>query len=145
MYGDIRDIMTRAVNHRLGRLWSYEGDGAIAAFFFGAMEKNAVYAGMEILHEMFFYNRLRNPLSSRVNIRLGAHIGKVTYSNNELERMKNETIKQAMSYESLAANNSLCISYNMFITMDQITLNLFGPEKNEKGYKYRLYKMGIKE
>ena len=141
-YNDIRSIMTRAVTSRLGRLWSWEGDGAHAAFLFGPMEKMAIYAGMEILHEMFFYNRLSNPLSSPVNIRLGAHLGKVSYFDNELQRLKNETIKQTMIYEALAPNNSMCISYNLFITMDQITLNLFSSEMDNRGCKYRLYKMG---
>jgi hypothetical protein len=105
----------------------------------------AIFAGMDILHELFFYNRLRNPLASPINIRLGAHLGKVRYSDNELERLKNETVKQAMTYEALAANNSLCISYNLYITMDQITLKLFGNEKDDHGCKYRLYTMGIEK
>jgi class 3 adenylate cyclase len=144
-YSDVRSIMARAVTNRLGRLWSWEGDGALAAFLFGPREKMAIFAGMDILHEVFFYNRVRNPLTSPINLRLGAHLGKVRYSDNELERLKNETVKQVMTYEALAKSNSLCISYNLYITMDQITLKLFGSEKNDKGCKYRLYSMGVEK
>ena len=144
-YNDVRGIMSHSVTSRLGRLWSWEGDGALAVFHFGSREKMAVFAGMEILHELFFYNRLHNPLDSPINIRLGAHIGQVTYSNSEMERLKNETVKQATVYEALAKSNSLCVSYNLNITMDQITLKLFGDEKTGKGCRYRLYSMGIEK
>ena len=135
--------MYNAVTSRLGRLWSWEGDGGLAVFLFGSIDKMSIFAGMEILHELFFYNLMRNPLDSPVNLRLGAHIGQVRYSKNELERQKNETIKQAIVYEGLAAKNALCVSYNLYITMDQIVLNLFGTEKNDRGRKFRLYTAGL--
>jgi class 3 adenylate cyclase len=109
------------------------------------MEKMAVYAGMDILHEVFFYNRLRNPLDQPVNLRLGAHIGPVRYSNSEMERLQNETVKEAIGLESLAKNNSFCVSYNLYITMDQNILNLFSAEKAGRGGKYRIYTMGYEK
>jgi class 3 adenylate cyclase len=141
-YSDIRNIVSHAVNSRIGRLWSWEGDGALAAFLFGPMERMAIYAGMEILHEVFFYNRLRNPLDKPFNLRLGAHVGQVRYSNSEMERLKNETVKEAMVLESLAKINSLGVSYNLYITMDQHILDLFGAEKTGRSCKYRLYTVG---
>ena len=144
-YRDIRNIVSRSVNNRLGRLWSWEGDGALAAFLFGPSDKMAVFAGMEILHELFFYNRLHNPLSSPINVRLGVTIGKVKYSKSETERLKNETVKQAVFLESLADNNSLCVSYNLYITMDQYSLSQFGPEKSSGGWKFRIYTPGMEK
>ena len=144
-YNDLRGIIKRAVTARLGRLWSLEGDGALAAFLFGSMEKMAVYAGIEIIHELFFYNRLHNTLESPLNIRIGAHIGPVRYSGSEMERLKNETVKQTVSYEALAKNNSLCVSYNLFITMDQIVLKLFSPVKTSRSSVYRLYGLEVEK
>jgi class 3 adenylate cyclase len=144
-YKDLRLIITKAVTSRFGRLWAWEGDGALAAFLFGSMEKAAVYCGMEILHELFFYNVLRNPLDSPINVRIGAHLGTVRYSDDETERLKNDTVKQAGELESLAAVNSMGVSYNLFITMDQNTLNLFTQEKNSARGKYRLYTIGLEK
>ena len=141
-YADVRQIMVRAVTDRLGRLWSWEGDGALAVFLFDQIEQMAIFAGMEILHELFFYNRVRNPLGGPVNVRLGAHIGMVRYSANELERQKNETVKQATALEALAKSNSLCVPYNLYITMDANTLDLFSGEKKSRCGKYRIYTMG---
>ena len=144
-YNDIRNIMYRSVTSRLGRLWSWEGDGALAAFMFGPMEKTAIFAGMEIIHELYFYNRLRNPLDGPVNVRLGAHMGQVLYSDNEMERLKNETVKQVSVYEKLAETNTLSVSYNLYITTDPFILKLFGDEKTDNGINYRLYSMGTKK
>jgi class 3 adenylate cyclase len=140
-YNDIRSIVNKSVTKRIGRLWAWEGDGAMAVFLFGSLEKSAIFAGIEILHEIYFYNLMRNPLDEPIKLRLGTHIGPVQYSSIELERMKNETVKEAVVLESLAAKNSLCVSYNMYITMDQQILSIFGPEKNARGRKHRLYKM----
>jgi hypothetical protein len=107
------------------------------------MEKTVIYAGMEIIHELFFYNRLRNPLKNPINLRLGAHIGQVLYSKNQAERLKNETVKEAAIYEGLAANNTLSVSNSLCISMDQYIVNLFGAEKTGRNRKYRLYNMGI--
>jgi len=144
-YDDLRQIVSRAVVSRLGRLWSWEGDGALAVFLFGPIDRMAVHAGMEIIHELFFYNRLRNPLASPVILRLGSHIGQVRYSNSEMERLKNDTVKQAMALEAMAGNNALCVSFNLCITMDANTLDLFSAEKTGRGGKYRLYSIGLEK
>jgi class 3 adenylate cyclase len=143
-YKDLRAIVERAVIKRLGRLWSWEGDGALGVFMLGSIEKMAVYAGMEILHELFFYNRLDNPLGSPIAVRIAVHIGVVLYSGNVVERLKSETIKQAVALESkAAAANSMAVSYNLFMSMDQSTMDLFTPEKIQAGIKFRLYSVGV--
>jgi class 3 adenylate cyclase len=144
-YDAVRKIVSKSVIDRLGRLWSWEGDGALAAFLFGEIERMAIYAGMEILHEMFFYNRLRNPLNGAINLRLGAHIGTVRYSENESERSKNEIVKKAVAFESIAGSNEICVPYNLYITMDANTLKPFGAEKSGRYGKYRLYSMGLEK
>ena len=144
-FNDMRTIVDRAVISRLGRLWSWEGDGALAVFLFGSNEKMAGYAGMEIIHELFFYNLLRNPLDRPINVRIGAHIGQIRYSDSEMERMKNDTVKQTVVYESLAAKNSLCVSSNLCNAMDEIILNLFSGEKTSRNCKYQLYTIGIEK
>ncbi|MDR0876465.1 MAG: hypothetical protein LBN21_00305 [Treponema sp.] len=144
-YNDMRAIVSRAVTSRQGRLWTWEGDGALAAFLVGHKEKMAVYCGMDILHELFFYNKLRNPLNSPISVRIGAQTGPVWYSANEMERLKNDTVKQAIDMEAMAAINSMAVSYNLSASMDDITMNLFTPEKSGFGGKYRLYKTGMEK
>jgi hypothetical protein len=139
-YRDLRAIVEKAVVKRLGRLWSWEGDGALGVFMFGSIENMAVYAGMDILHELFVYNRIDNPLKSPIAVRIAVHIGDVRYAAAELERLKNETIKQAVAMESKAAEaNSMAVSFNLFMSMDQHIMDLFTPERSAAGIKFRLY------
>jgi hypothetical protein len=142
-YRDLRAIVERAVTKRLGRLWSWEGDGALGVFMFGTIEQMAVYAGMEILHELFFYNRIENPLESPIAVRTAVHIGDVRYSHNPVERLKNETIRQAVALESEAASSdSMAVSFNLFMSMEGVT-DLFTREKSRAGIKFRLYHVGV--
>jgi class 3 adenylate cyclase len=140
-YGKLREIVSQAVISRYGRLWSWEGDGALAVFFPGSREKAAVFCGMDILHEVFFYNKLENPLSDPIRLRIGAHIGKLRYFDNSLERLKNETIRETDKLEESVPSDSLGVSYNLFITMDQGFVNLLGPEKTKGSGKYRIYQV----
>ena len=142
-YDEVRQIVNTAVTSRNGRLWSWEGDGALAVFLFGAIEKMAVCAGMEILHELFFFNRLRNTLDSPVNVRMGISIGQLRYSGSETERLKNDTVKQTIALEGMASPNAISASYNIYMNMDSEILGLFGPEKTGRSGKYRLYTMGL--
>jgi class 3 adenylate cyclase len=142
-YNDLRTIVTKSVLSRLGRLWSWEGDGALGAFTFGPKEQAAVFCGMNILHELFLYNRLKNPLNKPIRIRIGVHIGMIRYYDNVIERLKNETIKQALSLESGAPPDSMGISQNLFISLEPSILNLFTPGKPYRGGRYRLYNISL--
>jgi class 3 adenylate cyclase len=142
-YGDMRKIVTHAVVSRLGRLWSWEGDGALSAFILGTPSRAAILAGMEILHEMFLYNKLWNSLASPINIRLAVHSGAIRYSSHEAETIKNETVKTAVALEGKAAiPNSLVVSESLAVTQDQALLNVFSDVKTTAGIKYRIYQAG---
>jgi class 3 adenylate cyclase len=140
-YGDLRAIVTKAVVSRLGRLWSWEGDGALGAFMLENYSRVAIFAGMEILNEMFLYNKMHNPLNSEIKIRLSVHSGNVVYYNSEPECLKNDTVKKAVSLESKAAPNSLVISRSLAVAQDQLLLNIFSNEKDNSGEKYRIYQL----
>jgi class 3 adenylate cyclase len=140
-YGDLRAIVTKAVVSRLGRLWSWEGDGALGVFMLGNYSRVAIFAGIEILNEMFLYNKLQNPLNSEIKIRLSVHSGNLIYYQSETECLKHDTVKKAVSLESKAAPNSVVISGSLAVTQDQAVLNIFSNEKITSGEKYRLYQL----
>ncbi|QQO09857.1 hypothetical protein [Breznakiella homolactica] len=145
-YRDLRNIVTQSVVYRLGRLWSWEGDGALAVFLFGYKEKAAVYAGMNILHELYFYNRLDNPLNNPIKVRLAVHMGPVRYWNNTLERIKNETVKETVLIESQATPaDALGVSHNVFLSIDRGIQELFSGEKSFPGGRVRNYTFGMEK
>ncbi len=144
-YNALRRIVTQAVESRLGRLWSWEGDGALGVFLFGYKEKAAVYAAMEILHELFFYNRLENPLNKPINVRIAVHFGPVRYSGNAMERLKNETIKEVSRLESDSVPaNTVGVSWNIYLSMDKSIQDLLSyPGKGAGEGGVRLYHVGM--
>ena len=141
-YGDLRKIVTKAVVSRLGRLWSWEGDGALGVFMLGNYSRMAIFAGIEILNEMFVYNKTDNPLNSEIKLRLSVHSGHLAYSDSEAECYKAETVQKAVVLESKAAiPNSLAISESLAMTQDQILLDIFSDVKTTGIEKYRIYQL----
>ena len=73
VYGSVKDLVTRLVEKREGRIWGWEGDGGLAAFYFIDKTIQATLCGMEILHELFLYNLLGKGLPEPVLVRLAVH------------------------------------------------------------------------
>ncbi|MCL2411767.1 MAG: hypothetical protein FWC97_09020 [Treponema sp.] len=141
-YRLLREIIENTIISRLGRLWAWEGDGALGAFMLGNYSSMAIFAGMEILNEMFLFNKTKNPLNSNINLRLSVHSGNLVYSEDEIKCLKEDTVRKAMTLESkAAAPNSLVISESLALSQDQSLLNIFSNTKNAASEKYRIYKV----
>jgi class 3 adenylate cyclase len=141
-YNDLRKIVSQVVVSRLGRLWSWEGDGALAAFMLSDYSRMAIFAGIEILTEMFLYNKLDNPLKSEIKLRLSVNSGSISYSGNEIECLKADIVKKAITLESKAAvPNSIVISESLAVTQDQAMLDIFSNAKGVSTEKYRIYQL----
>lgn len=124
-YQDLRGIVRDAVHKRNGRMWNWEGDGGLAAFFFGHRHMNAVMSAMEILHELFIYNRTRCPLTKPVRLRLGVHAGPCEYTDSE-EQLKNmQTIKEVNALEQASKNDSITISIVSRLMLEDIISRRF--------------------
>jgi len=74
-YGRVRQMISRQVEKRDGRVWGWEGDGCIAAFYFEDKTIQATLCGMEIVHELFVYNLLGRTLPEPVKARIAVHAG----------------------------------------------------------------------
>ncbi len=143
-YGHLRDIVRRAVQNRLGRLWLWEGDGGLAAFLFSQKERAAVFAGMSILHEMFFYNTFNNKLSAPIRLRMAIHAGPVRYSSSPAKIKENETVREIEILENACTPlNNLSISSNIAVTFSSGLRELFGPDIQKKSFKFCCYTPGL--
>ena len=144
-YGDLRKIVTKSVVSRLGRLWSWEGDGALSVFMLGNYSQMAIFSGIEILNEMILYNKIGNPLKTDIKLRLSVHSGNMAYYGSEAECLKADTVKKAITLESkAAAPNSLVISESLAVTQDQALLDIFSNTSVVTADKYRIYKVSQK-
>ena len=141
-YDDLRKIVTQAIVSRLGRLWMWEGDGALGVFMLGDYSSKAIYAGMEILNEMFIFNKKHNPLNSNINLRIAVHSGSLVYTEKETQYSKADVVRNAITLESKAAvPNSLVISESLALAQSQSLLNIFSDVKKISSEKFRIYRV----
>lgn len=66
---------------------------------------------MEIIHEIFIYNRLFRKLDEPISVRLTIHNGPCEYSENEEDIKKGETVRKIIEIESRYTKpNSITVS-----------------------------------
>jgi class 3 adenylate cyclase len=125
-YDDLRSILSRAVERRTGRIWSFEGDGALAAFLFGHSTTSSVLAGMALLHELFIYNRAYNKIGEPLRVRAAVHTGPLRYQGDAGEIVKQETCQEVMEAESRhTPPDGLSITPAVAGTLDRVILDRF--------------------
>lgn len=142
-FGDLRSILARCVELRSGRIWSWEGDGALAGFLFGHSTTGAVLAGMSLLHELFLYDRIHNNLGEPLKVRAAVHTGPIRYYSDLGEIAKQETVIEAMEAESRwTPAGSLSVTPAVAPTLDRVILDRFRPDSSESSrllfYEVRL-------
>ncbi len=140
LYRDVRKLMQRVVEKRDGRLWLWEGDGGLAAFYMGDTNIAAVHSGMEILHELFLYNHLWSSLDEHVAVRLSVHSGQVEY-REQLDSIESPVLEKARHIEArIAGPNELAISELVYDTVDPLVAKWFRENAvaDESYYRYAL-------
>lgn len=140
-FASVRDIVTRTVEKRDGRIWSWEGDGGLAAFYFMDKTIQATLCGMEIIHEMFLFNLLGNSLPEPVSARLAVHAGPCKFLASAKESA-GDTVRRVEVLESRYTKpGSLTVSPGVYTDLGSKLSPLFsripGPE-NINIYRYSL-------
>jgi len=139
-----RRTVERAVISRSGRVWTWEGDGCLCAFVFGSKETAALLSGMEILHELYFYNRLANPMKDPLVVRMAAHSGSCRYWATPAALMKEETVRETLSVESsFAKPGFLAATTSAYLPVDRLIQDRFGPERTCGSFKLRSYSIAL--
>ncbi len=138
-FDDLRSMLSRVVERRSGRIWSWQGDGALAGFLFGHSTTASVLAGMALLHELFLYDRLHNRIGEPLKVRAAVHTGLLRYCEDAREIMKQETAHEVMEIESRwTPPGSLVISPAVAPTLDRVLLDRFKPVSGDSS-RYLAY------
>ncbi len=139
-YGDFRKIVTAAIHKRNGRVWNWEGDGGLVAFYFANKSLLAALSGMEILNELFVYNALHCKLGEPIRVRAAVNTGLCMYTEDIEELMKNDVIKETVMIESKYTKpDTMTISNTVSSKLDASLLAAFTPvttDGREKLYTY---------
>ncbi len=132
VYSDIRSMLEATVYKFNGRIWSWEGDGGLAAFFFSDTNLSAALTGLQFIHDIFLYNSLENKLDEPVELRLAVHTGRCEYSDNPEALLDNEIIKKTVEIESKYTKpNSVTVSNVVHITLGNELGKLFQPVRTD--------------
>jgi hypothetical protein len=137
----VRELIKRSAEKRDGRIWSWEGDGGIAAFYFRDKNIQAILCGMEIIHELFLFNLLQSQLPEPLAVRLAVHAGPCKFLASEKDTAS-ETIRRVELIEcKFTQPNSLTVSPGVYTDLGGKLSPFFtpieGPE-NSPLYRYTL-------
>jgi class 3 adenylate cyclase len=140
-FAAVRARITRQVEKRDGRIWGWEGDGGLAAFYFLDKTIQATLCGIEIVHELFVYNLLSRALPEPVRVRLAVHAGPCRFLMSAKESA-GDTIRRVELLESRYTRpGCLSVSPGVFTDLGSKLAPLFtsvpGPD-NSTVYRYAL-------
>jgi len=141
-YSDLQSQFTAIAERREGRLWHWEGDGGIAAFYFGAKNVQAALTGMEMVLELFMYNLFHCPFSEDLHIRLAVHTGPCQFLTS-FEDIRSDTLRRLEMIESqFAATDSLMITPGVYSDMGTKLESFFRVVRITKRNLLYQYKLG---
>lgn len=124
-YAEVRESFRRAVEDRHGRIWKWEGDGALAAFHYGQVTTAATLAGIAFMNELFLYNRAGSTLGEPISVRLAAHTGPLRYASLASDITKQETVRDLVDLESRSTpSNCFCVSRTHSQTLERVVFDL---------------------
>lgn len=131
-YSALRDIVAIAVEKRNGRIWRWEGDGGLAAFYFRDKHQKATLAAMEIIHELYLYNLISCPLASPLAVRIAVHSGPIDYTESDESLKQSPTLSHLIEIEEQYTRPlSVTISSVVKVMLDSLVSNEFIPMSSD--------------
>ncbi len=139
-YTDLRKIVQDATDKREGRIWSWEGDGGLIAFFFSNKNLYASLAGMDIINRLFVYNHTNCRLNKPLEVRIAVHSGIMEYVNNEEDLKSVDLVKKVVNIEAnYTKPNTLTVSDMAMTVFGKHMLDQFSPTRGESSKTYYSY------
>lgn len=140
-YADLRQLFSTVVDRREGRIWNWEGDGGVAAFYLGNNNAQAALAGMELLLELFVYNLFTPPLPEPLRIRVAVHAGPCQFFER-FEDLRSDTLRRLEIIEAQHTEpETLVISSRVYSDLGNKLEQFFRPvsiSRHQSLYRYRL-------
>ncbi len=139
-YVAMRDIFITSVEKRNGRVWSWDGDGGLAAFCLGNMNEVATLSAIEILHELFIFNNTICPLDNGIRVRIAVHSGPFEYTSDNEKMVNSETVKKVVEIEHKHTKNGrITISHAVKMMLETLTSKQFEAFKSGDNRTYFEY------
>ena len=142
VYASLKQTFSSLVQKRGGRVWCWEGDGGLAAFYFANKNVQATLTGMEMILELTLYNLFDCPLDKPLNVRQAVHTGPCQFLE-KAEQIRSDTLRRLELIESkYTAPNNLAISPGVYTDLGTKLERFFQPlEISHRNYLYT-YSLG---
>ncbi len=142
-YTEFSYIVQNITEKRDGRLWAWEGDGGVIAFYLGNKYQNAVLSAFEIINQLFLYNRTLCMLKEHLHFRISIHSGECEYTGNKEMLIQSEPVKFLMEMEKkFSDTDTVCISFPVKMMLDGYISRQFSPLKKGGKNRYFQYRLG---
>ena len=86
---------------------------------------SAVLCAMEILNELYLYNRTKCSLDEPLKIRIGIHGGPCEYTDNEEDLKEIQTVRETYALERESKENEATISIVIKVMLEDIISQVF--------------------
>lgn len=108
-----------------GRLWTWQGDGGLAAFLGDDSSANALECGLRIVNNLESFNRSQNSTGHKVAVRIAIHRGAANY-RPDTGRIHSEDLNFVSHMEDeFAFPNDVCISDDAYRELDELDRRQF--------------------
>lgn len=140
LYSDVQELFGRLVENRGGRVWSWEGDGGLASFYFSNKNIQATICGIELFLEIFLYNLLERPTKKPLALRAAVHTGQCRFLDNT-DQIESETMKRVKLIEARQTEtDSLTISPGVYSDLGSKLASFFQPfEISSQNFLYKYH------
>ncbi len=129
-YKAFHDLLKIKVIKRDGRIWTWEGDGGLIAFYGEDAINMAVFAVLDFFLDIPFYNAVYNKLSNEIRFRAAIHPGKAIFRNN-INLIQSKAIERVKEYEkNYAIPANLVISRLAMQSINPSLQSFFKPIDN---------------
>ncbi len=127
-YTKIIAYFTNRIEKRGGRIWTWAGDGGLAAFYGNEMCVKAVNAAIDIVAGIPLFNAEHNDLPVDLNVRVAVHKGRCIYRENK-DLMLSDDINFVVHLEKKFTHiNSISLSENVFQELSDRHRKFFFPD-----------------
>lgn len=143
IYKQLHSLVENKVHQRNGRVWNWEGDGGIIAFYGENAVERTTIAMFDSILSMPVFNAIQNKLYFEIKIRIAIHPGKAVYKKN-IKTIKSEALKTTQMLEKkYTPPGSLCISNVGWKSLDSNFQSLFGKEIILKTIGFHLLNLSL--
>ncbi len=137
----LRKYIYDHVEKRNGRVWSWYGDGGIAAFYGEGSTNLSVISMIQIISYLPIFNISQNELrpETDIKLRVGMHFGTAVYKT-DISKILSPDLKMAMDIEkNCASPNSVAITDSVYQSLRTEVRAAFAPAGEYSNQKVYLY------